>query len=68
MGATAYRADLRANVKIASVNGRSTEDWTLERAVREITGDLDTLVTLGIKRGQKILKKDKYTINSAMMD
>ncbi|MBH07267.1 MAG: hypothetical protein CMJ20_13230 [Phycisphaeraceae bacterium] len=57
-GTPAYRADLRADDKIVSVNGQSTEDWTLERAVREITGDLDTLVTLGIKRGQKILKKD----------
>ncbi len=57
-GTPAYRADLRADDKIASVNGHSTEDWTLERAVREITGDLNTVVTLGIKRGQKIWEKD----------
>lgn len=47
----AMKAGIRAGDIIASVDGKDTADWTIDRAVREITGPEGTQVTLGIERG-----------------
>ena len=50
----AMKAGIRAGDAIATVDGKDTSDWTIDRAVREITGPEGTQVTLGIERpGQK---------------
>ncbi len=46
----ARRAGIRAGDIIATVNGEDTGIWTLDQAVREITGPEGTKVTLGIER------------------
>ncbi len=46
----AYRAGIQAGDIITKVDGRPTEGWTLDKAVRKITGDEGTIVTLGIER------------------
>jgi carboxyl-terminal processing protease len=58
----AYRAGLRAGDVIAAVDGRDTAGWSLDQAVREITGPKDTVVTLGILRtGEKQTQDFKLT-------
>ncbi len=53
-----------------NVDGRSTADWSLDQAVREITGPENTPVTLGIQRppGGEVrsvrLKRAKIPIES----
>ncbi len=49
-GSPAFNAGVRAGDVIASVNQKPTDGWTLDRAVREITGPENTQVTLGIER------------------
>ena len=49
-GTPAYQAGIRANDIIVSVNGQFTKHWTLDQAVRNITGPENTKVTLGIER------------------
>ena len=49
-GTPAYKAGIIADDVIASVDGDDTTGWTLDQAVRRITGKLGTLVMLGIKR------------------
>ncbi len=49
-GTPAYRAGIIADDLIVAVNGKSTDRWTLDQAVREITGKLGTKVRLGIER------------------
>ncbi len=49
-GTPAHRAGIRANDVIGKVNGEATADWTVDRAVREITGPEGTEVKLGIDR------------------
>ena len=49
----AQRAGIHAGDVIATVDQRDSSSWTLERAVREITGPEGTNVTLGIKRAGK---------------
>lgn len=46
----AHRAGLKAGDAIVAVNGRDTTGWSLDQAVREITGPEGTPVTLGIER------------------
>lgn len=46
----ALRAGIQPDDLIVAVDGRSTKDWTTERAVREITGREGTQVTLTIYR------------------
>lgn len=46
----AQRAGLEAGDIIAKVEGRDTSTWSLDKAVREITGPEGTVVTLGIER------------------
>ena len=46
----AYRAGVKADDIIDTVDDRPTKRWSLDRAVREITGPEGTVVTLGIKR------------------
>jgi len=46
----AQKAGIKAGDIIATVNGVATDAWTLDRAVREITGEAGTVVTLGIQR------------------
>jgi len=49
----AQRAGIIAGDVIATVDNRDSSSWTLDRAVREITGPEGTKVTLGIKRSGK---------------
>lgn len=46
----AHRAGLKAGDIIETVNGYATSAWSLKRAVKEITGEEGTPVTLGIRR------------------
>jgi carboxyl-terminal processing protease len=46
----AMRAGLKAGDIIAEVEGKSTDTWSLNRAVQEITGPRGTRVSLGIER------------------
>jgi len=46
----AQRAGIKPGDIIATVNGESTKGWSLDQAVRNITGPEGTPVTLGIER------------------
>jgi carboxyl-terminal processing protease len=46
----AYQAGIRAGDIIAEVDGEDASRWSLQRAVREITGPKGSVVTLSIKR------------------
>lgn len=46
----AMRAGLKAGDIIAEVEGKSTDTWSLNRAVQEITGPRGTQVNIGIER------------------
>lgn len=46
----AMRAGIKAGDIIAKVNGQETAGWSLDQAVREITGEEGTKVILGIDR------------------
>ena len=48
----AQKAGIKAGDIIATVNGHDTASWSLDRAVREITGPEGTGVKLGIERLQ----------------
>lgn len=48
----ARRAGIQADDIIEKVDSQSTKGWTLDRAVREITGPEGTVVTLTVKRGE----------------
>ncbi|MEM6749270.1 MAG: S41 family peptidase [Planctomycetota bacterium] len=50
VGTPAWRAGLRAGDVIATVDGQGTGAWTLDKAVREITGPRHTTVRLGVDR------------------
>lgn len=49
-GTPAQRAGLKPNDLIISVNGQDTTGWSLDQAVREITGPEGSTVTIGIER------------------
>jgi carboxyl-terminal processing protease len=49
-GTPAHQAGIKAGDIIVSVDSRDTSTWTLDRAVREITGPKGTTVTLGVER------------------
>ncbi len=49
-GTPAYRAGIQADDVIAKVDGKDTSAWSLNKAVRHITGPEGTIVTLGIER------------------
>lgn len=49
-GTPAQRAGIKAGDIIATVDQRDASNWTLDRAVREITGPEGTPVKLGIQR------------------
>jgi carboxyl-terminal processing protease len=49
-GTPAMKAGLKANDVIAKVEGVPTGTWTVDKAVREITGPADTKVTLTMLR------------------
>jgi carboxyl-terminal processing protease len=49
-GTPAYLGGVLAEDVIATVDGDPTDDWTLDQAVRNITGPPGTAVTLGIER------------------
>lgn len=49
-GTPAQKAGIRAGDVIATVNGADTASWSLNKAVREITGPRGTSVELGISR------------------
>ncbi|QQE11879.1 S41 family peptidase [Planctomycetota bacterium] len=63
----AQRAGLKAGDVIAKVNGTNTSTWSLDRAVREITGPEGTPVTLSIERKGEADPID-YTINRAEIE
>lgn len=46
----ARRAGIRAGDVVVTVNGIDTTSWTLDKAVRHITGPIGTQVKLGIER------------------
>jgi carboxyl-terminal processing protease len=46
----AYQAGIRAGDVISEVDGEDASRWSLNRAVREITGPKGSVVTLGIER------------------
>lgn len=48
-GTPAHRAGLKAGDRIVTIEGKSTTGITLNQAVRAITGEEDTTVTLGIR-------------------
>ncbi len=52
-GTPAMEAGLKADDVIAKVNGVATGSWSVDRAVREITGPEDSQVTLTILREDK---------------
>ncbi len=66
----AMRAGLKAGDIIAQVDGRSTDTWSLNRAVQEITGPRGTQVTIGIERPgepemlEHVITRDKIEIES----
>jgi carboxyl-terminal processing protease len=49
-GKPAFIAGVKADDVIATVDGDSTAGWTIHDAVRQITGEPDTSVLLGIRR------------------
>ncbi len=49
-GTPAHRAGIKASDVIATVDGKDTSDWSLDRAVTEITGPEGSEVVLGIER------------------
>ena len=49
-GTPAFRAGIQADDIIAEVDGADTSTWSLDKAVRQITGPKGTVVTLGIER------------------
>jgi carboxyl-terminal processing protease len=49
-GSPAKRAGVKPGDKIVSVNGASTADWPLDKAVDTITGPAGTKVALGVAR------------------
>ena len=49
-GSPSKRAGIKPQDKITAVNGLSTADWPLDKAVDTITGPAGTQVTLGITR------------------
>ena len=53
-GTPALDAGIKAGDIIAQVNGRDTSTWSLDRAVREITGPEGTTVRLGIERASEL--------------
>lgn len=54
MNTPAQRAGLKAQDIIATVDGQDTTGWSLDKAVRQITGPENTEVSLGIERvGEK---------------
>ena len=56
MDTPAQRAGIKPADIIAEVDDRDTSTWTLDQAVRNITGPEGTIVNLGIERvGQKVL-------------
>ncbi|QDU33853.1 Carboxy-terminal processing protease CtpB precursor [Poriferisphaera corsica] len=63
----AQRAGLKAGDIIAKVNGTNTSTWSLDRAVREITGEEGTPVTLTIERKGQADPID-FTINRAEIE
>lgn len=69
-GTPAQKAGLKADDIIATVNGKDTSSWSLNKAVREITGPRGTEVQLGIERvGEAELlpytiKRDRIEIES----
>lgn len=48
-GTPAHKAGLKAGDRIVTIEGKSTTGITLNQAVRAITGEADTKVTLGIR-------------------
>ena len=69
-GTPAQKAGIRAGDVIATVNGADTASWSLNKAVREITGPRGSEVQLGISRvGQEApvtyaIRRDRIEIES----
>lgn len=69
-GSPAMAAGIKADDLIITVNGEDARNWSLNKAVREITGPVGTEVTLGIKReGQDglmefVIKRGRIEIES----
>jgi carboxyl-terminal processing protease len=66
-GTPAYRAGIQSDDVIVEVDGQDTSQWSLDRAVREITGEEGTEVTLGIERpGEQEIRH--FTIERAEIE
>lgn len=69
-GSPAMAEGIKADDLIITVNGEDARNWSLNKAVREITGPVGTEVTLGIKReGQDglmefVIKRGRIEIES----
>ncbi len=64
-GTPAQKAGLLAGDKILKINSESTDDITVEEAVRKIRGEVGTKVTLSILRGNDGAKAKDITIERA---
>ncbi len=63
-GNAAIKAGLRADDVITAVNDQSTSEWTVDKAVGQIKGEVGTTVKLTIKRGDTT---QDYTITRAII-
>ena len=55
-GTPAFQAGVKSNDVIISINSTSTKNMSIEDVVRLIRGKKGTSVTLGLKRGEQILR------------
>lgn len=62
----AAKAGIKALDKILSINGKSTDDMSIEQAVSLIRGPKGTKVTLTIQRGQKSKPKDYVIVRDTI--
>lgn len=71
-GTPAQRAGLKAGDIITKVGGRDAASWSLDRAVREITGPQGTTVTLTVERLNQAepielaIKRDEIPMHSVL--
>jgi carboxyl-terminal processing protease len=65
-GTPAERAGVQTGDKITQVEGRSTEGWTSEQALKALRGDAGTRVSLVIQRGG-IAEPIKFTLTRAQI-
>ncbi|NDD29168.1 MAG: S41 family peptidase [Proteobacteria bacterium] len=65
-GTPAARAGILPGDQIVTINGLSTQGWTLDQATLHIRGQIGTSVVLGIRRGEGAVKE--YTVARAAIE